>query len=201
MKNLAPIDENKDLTNKEFLGNNYVRGRAVTRAQYNALVESGTVDMEVAYFITDDNVIVPPISANTPTTLNGLLFGSGGTVGTKALDTESLTDDNDHVPTSGLVKGELDDLKSALNSFPKCINGTLGNGSTFTKNISNTRVAFIIVTRGAASVLSIYILDQWGALQELSTSASIAITVSEDTLSIKNTAGMVVDIAIMDFER
>ena len=52
------------------------------------------------------------VSSSTDTELNGVLFGNGSKVGAKSLDTSSLTDDNNHVPTSGVVKSALNNAKA-----------------------------------------------------------------------------------------
>lgn len=67
----------------------------------DALVTSGAVADAL------DN-IDPTITGNTDTTLNGILVGNGSKVGTKSLDTSSLTNDGDHVPVSSVVKSALD---------------------------------------------------------------------------------------------
>lgn len=66
----------------------------------DALVTSGAVADAL------DN-IDPTITSNTDTTLNGILVGDGSKVGTKSLDTSSLTNDGDHVPVSSVVKSAL----------------------------------------------------------------------------------------------
>lgn len=54
--------------------------------------------------------VAAPITSDTETTLTGVLTGSGSYVGSKAIDTSSLTNDNDHIPTSGAVKGAVNQL-------------------------------------------------------------------------------------------
>lgn len=48
------------------------------------------------------------VTSSTTTNLTGLLAGDGSNVTTMGLDTSSLTNDNTHVPTSGVVKSALD---------------------------------------------------------------------------------------------
>ncbi|MBO7670126.1 MAG: hypothetical protein J6S60_06005 [Oscillospiraceae bacterium] len=47
------------------------------------------------------------ITDDTATALSGILTGNGGTVGSKAIDTSTLTDDNNHIPTSHAVNAAL----------------------------------------------------------------------------------------------
>ena len=53
-------------------------------------------------------VLAAPLNTSSPTSLTGVLMGDGSVVGTKTLDTSSLTNDNNHIPTSGVVKSALD---------------------------------------------------------------------------------------------
>lgn len=50
------------------------------------------------------------VTSSTTTNLTGLLAGDGSNVTTMGLDTSSLTNDNDHVPTSGVVKSAMGDM-------------------------------------------------------------------------------------------
>ena len=85
----------------------------------DALVTSGAVADAL------DN-IDPTITSTTDTTLNGILVGNGSKVGTKSLDTSSLTNDADHVPASSVVKSALDakadknDLATIHQTSPTC---------------------------------------------------------------------------------
>lgn len=54
------------------------------------------------------------VSSSTATSLSGVLVGDGSNVGAKALDTSSLTNDNNHVPTSGVVKSAIDNVLPAV---------------------------------------------------------------------------------------
>lgn len=76
----------------------------------DALVTSGAVADAL------DN-IDPTITSNTDTTLNGILVGNGSKVGTKSLDTSSLTNDADHVPVSSVVKSAITNVESDLASI------------------------------------------------------------------------------------
>lgn len=69
------------------------------------------------------------ITGNTDTTLNGILVGNGSNVGVKTLDTSSLTNDSNHVPSSGVVMSALDNVESNI--------GIVENGDNATQNISN----------------------------------------------------------------
>lgn len=76
----------------------------------DALVTSGAVADAL------DN-IDPTITSDTDTTLNGILVGNGSKVGTKSLDTSSLTNDADHVPVSSVVKSALTQVETDLASI------------------------------------------------------------------------------------
>lgn len=119
----------------------------------DALVTSGAVADAL------DN-IDQTITSDTDTTLNGILVGNGSKVGTKSLDTSSLTNDAYHVPASSVVKSALDakadknDLATIHQTSPTCTetNGiaagvffyldnelvvaktAIANGATFTLN-------------------------------------------------------------------
>lgn len=90
----------------------------------DALVTSGAVADAL------DN-IDPTITSDTDTTLNGILVGNGSKVGTKSLDTSSLTNDADHVPSSSVVKSALTSLESNLASI-QATGNTNATGSAIT---------------------------------------------------------------------
>ena len=58
-----------------------------------------------------------PITSDTETTLTGVLTGNGSKVGSKAIDTSSLTDDNDHIPSSSVVNRALNGVVSVGGTF------------------------------------------------------------------------------------
>lgn len=70
------------------------------------------------------------VSSSTDTALNGVLFGNGSKVGAKTLDTSSLTDDNNHVPTSGVVKSALNNAKALSFTITLTANGWSNNAQT-----------------------------------------------------------------------
>lgn len=90
----------------------------------DALVTSGAVADAM------DN-IDPTITSDTDTTLNGILVGNGSKVGTKSLDTSSLTNDNDHMPTSGVVKSAITKVETDLASI-HAVGPTNGTGAAIT---------------------------------------------------------------------
>ena len=95
----------------------------------DALVTSGAVADAL------DN-IDPTITSDTDTALNGVLFGNGSKVGAKSLDTSSLTNDNNHVPTSGVVKSAIDNVADGL-TFKRIHVNMVGKtvGTTYTVDL------------------------------------------------------------------
>ena len=89
------------------------------------------------------------VATDTVTGISGVLTGNGSTVGYKSLDTSTLTNDNDHIPTSGSVK-------SALESVPLSAKSTIANANlanipgvyettTSTTNLPNARTGYLLV--------------------------------------------------------
>lgn len=70
------------------------------------------------------------VSSSTATSLSGVLVGDGSNVGAKALDTSSLSNDNNHVPTSGVVKSALDASKALSFTVTLTANGWSNNAQT-----------------------------------------------------------------------
>lgn len=70
------------------------------------------------------------VSSSTDTAFNGVLFGNGSKVGAKTLDTSGLTDDNNHVPTSGVVKSALNNAKALSFTITLTANGWSNNAQT-----------------------------------------------------------------------
>ena len=113
----------------------------------DALVTSGAVADAL------DN-IDPTITSNTDTTLNGILVGDGGKVGTKSLDTSSLTNDADHVPASSVVK-------SAINFVPETGNAGFHNSIYRGKSLGTSATAAQYSAISAGTFDDMYIGDYW----------------------------------------
>ena len=86
---------------------------------------------------------VGSVDYGTPTNIDGVLVGDGSTIGAKSLDTSSLTNDNNHIPTSGVVKSALSypslgsfSTLAALGTLLDTALGTMANNSLY-----NIRVA------------------------------------------------------------
>ena len=96
-----------------------------------------TGDKKRALMSTDRNdgsgsygVLAAPLNTSSPTSLTGVLMGDGSVVGTKTLDTSSLTNDNNHIPTSGVVKSALN-TASGLEIVSATVNtDTVASNST-----------------------------------------------------------------------
>lgn len=109
-KGLAPIETAATSANSYAIGDLLVWGGVLYKAKTAITAgDSFVVDTNIeATTIADKlNNIDTEITSNTDTTLTGLLTGNGSKVGTKSLDTSGLTNDADHVPTSGVVKSAI----------------------------------------------------------------------------------------------
>lgn len=143
----------------------------------DALVTSGAVADAL------DN-IDPTITSNTDTTLNGILVGDGGKVGTKSLDTSSLTNDADHVPVSNVVK-------SAISAFVRP--NLLDNANFVGGGSQQGGGQFPINQRGQASYFGgggVYTLDRW----KYETSGALAMNLQSDGVAVGDTGANVIGV-------
>lgn len=116
----APIENDATASQAYAIGDLLVWGGILYKAKtVIAVNDSFTVGTNIeATTIADKlNNIDTEITSNTDTTLTGVLIGNGSKVGTKSLDTSSLTNDADHVPVSSVVKSALTSLESDLASI------------------------------------------------------------------------------------
>lgn len=125
----APIETAATSANSYAIGDLLVWGGVLYKAKTSITAgDSFVVDtnIEATTIANKLNNIDTEITSNTDTTLTGLLTGNGSKVGTKSLDTSSLTNDADHVPVSSVVKSALDakadknDLATIHQTSPTC---------------------------------------------------------------------------------
>ena len=125
----AAIETAATSANSYAIGDLLVWGGILYKAKTSITAgDSFVVDTNIeATTIADKlNNIDTEITSDTDTTLTGLLTGNGSKVGTKSLDTSSLTNDADHVPASSVVKSALDakadknDLATIHQTSPTC---------------------------------------------------------------------------------
>lgn len=101
-------------------------------------------------------------------TASGVLIGNGsGGVTAKTLDTTSLTNDNNHVPTSGVVK-------SALNFVPETSNAGFHNSIYRGKYLGSSVTAAQYAAISAGTFDDLFIGDYW----------TIPVTISGTTKSV-----------------
>ena len=113
----APIETAATSANSYAIGDLLVWGGVLYKAKTSiAAGDSFVVDTNIEATTVADklNNIDTEITSDTDTTLTGLLTGNGSKVGTKSLDTSGLTNDADHVPTSGVVKSALTQVETDL---------------------------------------------------------------------------------------
>lgn len=116
-RGFAPIESDATASQAYAVGDLLVWGGILYKAKTAIAVnDSFTVGTNIeATTIADKlNNIDTEITANTDTTLTGVLIGNGSKVGTKSLDTSSLTNDADHVPVSSVVKSAITQLETDL---------------------------------------------------------------------------------------
>lgn len=116
----APIETDATASQAYAIGDLLVWGGILYKAKTAIAVnDSFTVGTNIeATTIADKlNNIDTEITANTDTTLTGVLIGNGSKVGTKSLDTSSLTNDADHVPVSSVVKSAITKVETDLASI------------------------------------------------------------------------------------
>ena len=118
----ATVDFVYDGTNWQMCGDVPFPSRTLTLEQYNAL-STADKNKDIIYIVTDDYSNVNYVEQTTYTTgmagkqdkitASGVLIGAGsGSVSSKTLDSSSLTNDNNHIPTSGVVKSALSPLRA-----------------------------------------------------------------------------------------
>ena len=116
----ATIETAATSANSYAVGDLLVWGGILYKAKTSITAgDSFVVDTNIdATNIADKlNNIDTEITSDTDTTLTGLLTGNGSKVGTKSLDTSSLTNDADHVPVSSVVKSALTKVETDLASI------------------------------------------------------------------------------------
>ena len=131
----APIETAATSANSYAIGDLLVWGGVLYKAKTSITAgDSFVVDTNIeATTIADKlNNIDTEITSNTDTTLTGVLTGNGSKVGTKSLDTSSLTNDADHVPVSSVVKSALTQVETDLVSV-HATGATNATGATIKK--------------------------------------------------------------------
>lgn len=116
----ATIETAATSANSYAIGDLLVWGGILYKAKTSITAgDSFVVDTNIeATTIADKlNNIDTEITSDTDTTLTGLLTGNGSKVGTKSLDTSSLTNDADHVPSSSVVKSAITKVETDLASI------------------------------------------------------------------------------------
>lgn len=132
----APIETDATASKAYAIGDLLVWGGSLYKAKTAIAVnDSFTVGTNIETTTIADklNNIDTEITSDTDTTLTGLLTGNGSKVGTKSLDTSGLTNDADHVPTSGVVKSAITKVETDLASI-HATGSTNTTGATITKN-------------------------------------------------------------------
>jgi len=112
---------------------------------------------------------------------SGVLIGGGsGSVSAKTLDTSTLTNDNNHIPTSGVVK-------SALNDMPKSSSWNVNASGTLKLKFSTLDMAIVFSSSGLQT--NIYCASSGIILTQIASASGISVNVdtqSNDTLVIEN---------------
>lgn len=104
------------------------------------------------------------VSTSTTTALNGVLTGNGSTVGAKSIDTSSLTNDNDHIPTSGAVKSAIDNVvknESSTDNYSSVSSSTRVDlsGYTSTNMYCAPCDGYVYVQNGPGAIGSCVVTD------------------------------------------
>lgn len=90
-------------------------------------------------------------------TASGVLIGNGsGGVTAKTLDTSSLTNDNDHVPTSGVVKSALNNAKALSFTVTLTVDGWWGVYSQIISNANFVASGYAYTVAPASSSFADY---------------------------------------------
>lgn len=119
----------------------------------------------------------------TLTNIRGVLKGDGKSISEVGIDDSTLTDDNNHIPTSGVVK-------SALGGIVK--SDAVSSSISFAAN-SGT---FIAVARNSVSVGALYVVDAAGSLTRIAgTATGHTASINNGTVTITNTSGIVITVS------
>lgn len=92
----------------------------------------------------------------TRTNINGLLTGKNGEIVSTTIDTSTLTNKNDHVPSSAAVKSALDALLPSAVGYESADNPVIVSGSG-TLAVAKSLSAGIYFVEGHLSIPSAYV--------------------------------------------
>lgn len=148
----ATIETAATSANSYAIGDLLVWGGILYKAKTSITAgDSFVVDTNIEATTVADklNNIDTEITSDTDTTLTGLLTGNGSKVGTKSLDTSSLTNDADHVPVSSVVKSAIDAIRVTTSTLLASSNATTLTKVTLNDNIDN--YSFVMLSRTPSS--------------------------------------------------